>query len=84
MAAFVITQLFSYMIGKGPSIDTFVPGETFVFLYTPKDPTSVLYHISVPNLDVVDNNKNRLHRTATAQVFGFILRALQKAPVSQE
>ena len=84
LAAAVVTQLFSYMIGKGLQYGYVCTGETFVFLYIPEDPTTVLYHVSVPNLDVVDNDENRLHRTATAQVFGFILQALQKAPVSQD
>ena len=84
LAAAVVTQLFSYMIDEGLQYGYVCTREAFVFLYIPEDPTTVLYHISVPNLDVVDNDKNRIHRTATAQVFGFILQALQAAPVTQD
>jgi len=34
----------------------------------------------VPNLDVLDDDDNRLHRTAVAQVFAFVLQAVRTAP----
>ncbi|KAM0271972.1 hypothetical protein ACHAQH_008858 [Verticillium albo-atrum] len=80
LAAAVITQLFSYMIGKGIQYGYVCTGETFVFLHIPDDPTIVYFSVCVPNLDVLDDDENRLHRTAVAQVFAFILRALRATP----
>jgi hypothetical protein len=83
LAAAVITQLFSYMVGKGIQYGYVCTGEVFVFLYIPDDPTMVYYSVSVPNLDFQEGDENRFHRTAVAQVFAFILRALSMEPPSQ-
>ncbi|KAK8118301.1 uncharacterized protein PG998_002927 [Apiospora kogelbergensis] len=80
LAAAVVTQLFSYMIGKGVQYGYVCTGEVFVFLFIPQDPTTVYYYVSVPNLDVVDEDASRLHRTAVAQVFAFILQAVCAKP----
>ncbi|KAF9872599.1 hypothetical protein CkaCkLH20_09778 [Colletotrichum karsti] len=76
----VVTQLFSYMIGKGIRYGYVCTGEVLVFLYIPDDPSTVYYHVCVPNLDVLDDDENRLHRTAVAQVFAFIMQALRAEP----
>ncbi|ORY64925.1 uncharacterized protein BCR38DRAFT_513253 [Pseudomassariella vexata] len=76
LAAAVVTQLFSYMIGKGVQYGYVCTGEVFIFLFIPDDPSVVYYHTSVPDLDVRDDDDNRLHRTAVAQVFAFILQAV--------
>jgi hypothetical protein len=80
LAAAVVTQLFSYMIGKGIQYGYICTGEAFVFLHIPDDPTIVYYSVCVPNLDVLDDDETRLHRTAVAQVFVFILQALRVGP----
>ncbi|KAJ9226129.1 hypothetical protein DTO027B5_5813 [Paecilomyces variotii] len=80
LATAVVTQLFSYMIGKGIQYGYICTGQVFIFLYIPDDPATVYYHVCVPNLDVLDDDENRLHRTAVAQVFAFILQALRAAP----
>jgi hypothetical protein len=77
LTAAVVTQLFSYMIGKGIQYGYVCTREAFVFLHIPDDPTIVYYSGCVPNLDVLDDDdETRLHRTAVAQVFAFILQAL--------
>ncbi|KAL1845632.1 hypothetical protein Daus18300_014487 [Diaporthe australafricana] len=83
LAAAVITQLFSYMISKGIQYGYVSTGQTFIFLYIPDDPTVVFYSVCVPNLDVLEDDENRLHRTAVAQVFAFILRAIRARPPPQ-
>ncbi|KAK0618388.1 hypothetical protein B0T17DRAFT_592179 [Bombardia bombarda] len=83
LAAAVVTQLFSYMISKGIQYRYISTGEAFVFLYIPDDASTVYYYISVPNLDVRDNDETRLYRTAVAQVFAFILQSLRAEPPSQ-
>ncbi|KAK0630868.1 hypothetical protein B0T17DRAFT_607648 [Bombardia bombarda] len=83
LAAAVVTQLFSYMIGKGIQYGYVSTGEAFVFLYIPDDASTVYYYVSVPNLDVRDDDETRLHRTAVAQVFAFILQSLRAEPPSQ-
>ncbi|KAI7909919.1 hypothetical protein M9X92_011381 [Pyricularia oryzae] len=80
LAAAVVTQLFSYMIGKGIRYGYVCTGQTFVFLHIPDDPATVLYHVCIPNLDVLDDDDNRLHRTAVAQVFAFVLQAIRTTP----
>ncbi|KAK1840381.1 hypothetical protein CCHR01_16990 [Colletotrichum chrysophilum] len=76
----IVTQLFSYMIGKGIQYGYVCTGEVLVFLYIPDDPSTIYYHMCVPNLDVLDGDENRLHRTAIAQVFAFIIQALRAEP----
>ncbi|KAK2052519.1 hypothetical protein LY76DRAFT_630015 [Colletotrichum caudatum] len=80
LAAAVVTQLFSCMIGKGIQYGYVCTGEAFVFLHIPDDPTSVYYSVHIPNLDVLDDDENRLHCTAVAQVFAFIIQALRAEP----
>ncbi|KAE9583375.1 hypothetical protein CGMCC3_g398 [Colletotrichum fructicola] len=55
-------------------------GEVFDFLYIPDDPTGVYHSVGVPNLDVLDDDENRLHDTAIWQVFAFILQGLHAEP----
>ncbi|KAK4654407.1 hypothetical protein QC762_0065280 [Podospora pseudocomata] len=83
LAAAVVTQLFSYMVGKGMQYGYVCTGQVFVFLYIPDDPATVFYHVCVPNLDVIEDDENRLHRTAVAQVFAFILQAVLTPPPPQ-
>ncbi|RYP19772.1 hypothetical protein DL766_008357 [Monosporascus sp. MC13-8B] len=80
LVAAVVTQLFSYMLGRGIQYGYICTGEAFVFLHIPDDPTIVYYSVCVPNLDVLDDDENRLHRTAVAQVFAFVLQALRVSP----
>ncbi|RYO97368.1 hypothetical protein DL765_011212 [Monosporascus sp. GIB2] len=80
LATAVVTQLFSYMIGKGIQYEYVCTGKAFVFLFIPDDPTIVYYSVYVPNLDVMDDDEIRLHRTAIAQVFAFILQAVGTEP----
>ncbi|KAK8872288.1 serine/threonine protein kinase [Apiospora arundinis] len=80
LAAAVITQLFSYMIDKGIQYGYVCTGEAFVFLHIPDDPSIVYYSVCLPCLDVMDGDENRLHRTAVAQVFSFIIQALRVEP----
>ncbi|KAJ2971135.1 hypothetical protein NUW58_g9502 [Xylaria curta] len=76
----VITQLFSYMVNKGIQYGYVCTGETFIFLHIPDDPSVVYYSVCVPNLDVLEDDENRLHCTAVAQVFAFVLQALRSPP----
>jgi hypothetical protein len=80
LAAAVVTQLFSYMIGKGIQYGYVCTGQAFVFLHISDDPSIVYYSVCIPKLDVMDEDETRLHRTAVAQVFAFILQALRSQP----
>ena len=42
--------------------------------------STVYFSVCVPNLDVMDDDETRLHRTVVAQVFAFILQALRARP----
>ncbi|RYP39995.1 hypothetical protein DL767_001929 [Monosporascus sp. MG133] len=66
LAAAVVIQLFSYMLGRGIQYGYICTGEAFVFLHIPDDLTIVYYSVCVPNLDVLNDDENRLHRTAVA------------------
>ena len=79
LTAAVIAHLFSYMIGRKVQYGYLCTGEAFVFLYIPDDPIVVYLSLCVPKLDVMDN-ENRLHRTAVAQVFTFLLQVLRSRP----
>ncbi|KAK4138392.1 hypothetical protein BT67DRAFT_437713 [Trichocladium antarcticum] len=83
LTSVVITQLFSYMIGKGIQYGYVCTGQAFVFLHIPADPTTVRYYVSIPNQDVVEDDELSLHYTAVAQVFTFILQALRAGPASK-
>ncbi|PWI65461.1 hypothetical protein PCL_07062 [Purpureocillium lilacinum] len=84
LCAAVITQLFSYMVGLGTSYGYVCTGEVFIFLHIPaENPSIVYYAMQVPNLDVVEDDETRLHRTAVAQVFAFVLRAAREEPLPQ-
>jgi hypothetical protein len=83
LATAVVTQLFSYMVGKSLQFGYVCTGQTLVFLYISDDPATVYYYVCVPNLDVLDDDENRLHRTAVAQILAFILRALRISPPPQ-
>ncbi|KAI1839412.1 hypothetical protein JX266_014377, partial [Neoarthrinium moseri] len=83
LAAAVVTQLFSYMVGKSLRYGYICTGEVFVFLHIPEGPGTVRYAISVPNMDVMDDDENRLHRTAVSQVFAFLLQAIVADPAPQ-
>lgn len=80
LAAAVVTQLFSYMVGKGIQYGYVCTGQAFVFLHIPDEPSNVYFSVCVPNLDVMDDDETKLHRTAVAQVFAFILQALRARP----
>ena len=68
------------MIGKGIQYGYVCTRQAFVFLHIPDDPTNVHYSVCVPNLDVMEDDETRLHHTAVAQVFAFIVRALRAEP----
>ncbi|EPE03243.1 serine threonine protein kinase [Ophiostoma piceae UAMH 11346] len=83
LACAVVTQLFSYMIGKEIQYGYIDTGEAYVFLHIPKDPSCVYYAVCVPSLDVQDDDEIRLHHTAVAQTFAFVLQAIRAPPLSQ-
>ncbi|KPM34590.1 hypothetical protein AK830_g11979 [Neonectria ditissima] len=82
LTAAVVTQCFSYMVGKGIQYGYVCTGETYIFLYIPSDPSCVYYSVCIPSLDVQDDDENRLHRTAVAQVYAFVLQAIRSPPPS--
>ncbi|KPA36814.1 serine threonine protein kinase [Fusarium langsethiae] len=83
LATAVVTQLYSYMIGKGIQYGYIDTGETYVFLHISDDPSCVYYSVCVPSLDVQDDDATRLHRTAVAQAFAFVLQAIRSPPPCQ-
>ncbi|KAL8380787.1 hypothetical protein RB595_005193 [Gaeumannomyces hyphopodioides] len=83
LTAAVITQLFSYMIGIHVQYGYVCTGEAFIFLHIPDDPSTVFYHVCVPNLDVIPDKENKYHRTAVAQVLAFALEAARAEPPPQ-
>ena len=62
LAAAVVTQLFSYMIGKGIQYGYVCTGYAFVFLRIPRSPATVYFSVCVPNLDVMDDEETRLYQ----------------------
>jgi hypothetical protein len=76
LVAAVVTQLFSSMIGKNVQRGYIFTGEAIIFLFIPKDPTTVLYHLFVPDWNLHEEDKNGFHMTNVAQIAAFVLTAL--------
>ncbi|ESZ89591.1 metalloprotease m41 ftsh [Sclerotinia borealis F-4128] len=76
LIAAVITQLYPSMIGKGVQRGYIFTGQAIIFLNIQDNPTTVLYHLSIPQDDFQDKDEGSLHRTAVAQVAAFTLTAL--------
>ncbi|KAG5978277.1 hypothetical protein E4U55_006302 [Claviceps digitariae] len=83
LATAVVTQLFSYMIGKNIRRGYIDTGEAYVFLYIGNDPSCVYYYLCAPRRDVQGDDETRLHRSAVAQIFAFVLQAIQSPPPPQ-
>lgn len=71
------------MVNKGIKYGYVCTGQTPIFLHIPDDPSVAYHFVCVPNLDVLEDYENRLHRTTVAQVFAFVLQALRSPPVPQ-
>ena len=83
LMAAVITQCFSYMVYRGIQYGYIFTGEVCIFLTIPEDPKVVYYYVCIPNLDAEEDSESGLHRTAVAQIFAFVLRALAVEPPPQ-
>ncbi|KAM0714634.1 hypothetical protein Q7P37_009930 [Cladosporium fusiforme] len=84
LLAAVVTQLFSYMIGKEVQYGYICTGEAFIFGHIPDDPTAFHYSVNIPGKDYNIDDEDRLERTAVGQVFAFTLQALRKRRPGQE
>ena len=75
----VATQTFHYMIENGLEYSYISSGEAFVFLRIQEsDPTTLYYHVAVPNDDVSDDDANFLYsQTAIGQVVSLCLMAFK-------
>ena len=78
MAA-VVTQLFSYIVAQGTRYGYICTGQAYVFLRIGDDPSNVYYSVHVPTCDFDENDPRRLHQTAVARVFAFIMQAAPEA-----
>ena len=83
MAA-VVTQLFSCMVDKGIRYGYICTGQVYVFLRLDDDPSNVYYSVQVPDRDVDAAGPPRLHYTAVAQVFAFLLQAIPEIGLAQD
>ena len=80
LAAAVVTQLLSYMIGRGIQYGYVSTRKAIVFLHIPNDPATVEFSICVPERVVVRDDGTGLLLTAAAQVFAFLIQALRTEP----
>lgn len=84
LVAAVITELYDYMISRGVKYAYLFTGEAYLFLHImDHDPSVVQYFLSVPKIDVDEEETHHLHRTAVAQVLTFTLNILVDGPPSQ-
>ncbi|KAK3046226.1 hypothetical protein LTR09_012274 [Extremus antarcticus] len=83
MAA-TLTQLFSYMVTQGTRYGYLSTGQAYVFLRIGDDPSEVYFSVQIPSLDVSTNDERRLHHTAVAQVFAFIVQAAGESGPAQD
>ena len=79
LVAAVATQTFHYMIQNGLEYSYITTGEAFIFLHIEaNDPTTLLYHVTVPSDEVQDNEVGFLYpRTAVSQVVSLCLMAFR-------
>lgn len=83
MAA-TLTQLFSYIVTKGTRYGYLSTGQAYVFLRIGDDPSEVHFSVNIPSLDVSVDDPRRLHQTAVAQVFAFVVKAAGEAGPPQD
>jgi len=83
MAA-TVTQLFSYMVTQGTRHGYICTGQAYVFLRIGDDPSDVNYSVHIPTADFDEADEWRMHHTAVAQIFAFIIQAAQEAAPTQE
>jgi hypothetical protein len=83
LVAAVVTQLFSSMIGKKVQRGYIFTGEAIIFLFIPKNPTTVFYHLFIPDRGLHEGDKNEFHKTSVAQIAIFVLTALTAEAPSQ-
>lgn len=60
LTAAIITQLFSYMIGKGIQYGYVCTGEVFVFLHISDDPSAVYSSICIPKREEGTKSTSKL------------------------
>jgi hypothetical protein len=76
--AAVMTHTFDHMIRGGLEYSYITNSQAFIFLYIPPgDPSTFLYRISEPTIDVAANPQAPLRYTAVSQVSALILLAMQ-------
>lgn len=87
--AAAISHVVSYMVRAGLEFGYITTGEAWIFLRVPDDPRTVLYHLSIPEIDVRNSmgytaNQYQPHHglclTAAGQLAAFTLQAFQKNP----
>lgn len=85
LVAVILVHLYDYMINTGVRYGYLYTGEAYVFLRIMNDDPSVLqYFLSVPSIDVNEEELQHPHRTAVAQVLTFTLNALISDLPSQD
>ncbi|PKK53377.1 hypothetical protein CI102_3023 [Trichoderma harzianum] len=78
-----ITQLFDRMVKSGVPYGYIYTGDAIIFLEIyDDDPSIVHYYVSIPDIDVCDEDESTLRYSAVGQIFAFIIRAMQAEPRS--
>lgn len=78
-----ITQLFDHMVKSGVPYGYIYTGDAIIFLEIhDDDPSIVHYYVSIPDIDVCDEDESTLRYSAVGQIFAFIIRAMQAGPRS--
>ncbi|KAL6871323.1 hypothetical protein J3F83DRAFT_656835 [Trichoderma novae-zelandiae] len=79
-----ITQLYDCMIRCGVPYGYVYTGGAIIFLEMEEDPSIVNVHVSVPDDDVYAQEESGVYFSAVAQIFAFMIRAMQAGRISPE
>ncbi|KAL8707807.1 MAG: hypothetical protein Q9220_007214 [cf. Caloplaca sp. 1 TL-2023] len=87
LVASAATQTYAYMLPAGLAYGCIVTGEAIVFLHIAEnDPHTLLYHLTIPSLEVAPVSGQALNYglTAVAQMATFAIMAFRSRPRTQD
>ncbi|KAF2216027.1 hypothetical protein CERZMDRAFT_15940, partial [Cercospora zeae-maydis SCOH1-5] len=79
----VVVQLYSQMVHKRIRRGCVITGDAYVYVRLDDDPSVAKVQVHIPRLDYDQNDPFRLHHTAVARMFAFVVDAASQPPPSQ-
>ncbi|KAM3413772.1 hypothetical protein BST61_g10456 [Cercospora zeina] len=79
----VVVQLYSQMVHKRIRRGCVITGDAYVYVRLDDDPSVAKVKVHIPKLDYDQTDPFRLHNTAVARMFAFVVEAASLPPPSQ-